>query len=270
MFDTGSTNTWVLNKKTPLSGGKTKQFSYDETASSTYQKTDQKAHITFGSGSLMGHFVTDDMRVGSCDGKSTGQIHIKNQKFGNVEKQKTIFTGSNFESIVGLAYPALAEKGVKPVFDEMIDQKLLKDNIFAFYLTSKQAELAGNKSDLTFGYYDKAKFDGDVHWNPVDYKYMFGVPFENILFNGKESDICSSGKHKCLITFDSGTSLMSMPKYATDLLAQKGVPSAQHVKKCDSQNQYGSMAFKIGGQLYELSNDEWMFPAKDISMGMLA
>jgi hypothetical protein len=37
-----------------------------------------------------------------------------------VEKQKTIFNGKNFEAIVGMAYPALAEKGVKPVFDEMM------------------------------------------------------------------------------------------------------------------------------------------------------
>lgn len=62
--------------------------------------------IQFGSGALAGHFVTDDIRLGTCDGeKSTGQIHIKGQKFGNVEKQSTIFTGSNFEAIVGLAYP---------------------------------------------------------------------------------------------------------------------------------------------------------------------
>jgi len=111
--------------------------------------------------------MTDDMRVGSCDGSSTGQIHIKNQKFGNVEKQSTIFTGKNFEAIVGMAYPALAEKGVTPVFDEMIEQKLLKKNVFAFYFTSKQAENLGLKSDLTLGYYDSAKFKGDVHWNEV-------------------------------------------------------------------------------------------------------
>ena len=126
------------------------------------------------------------------------------------------------------------------------------------------------KSDLTFGYYDKEKFEGDIHWNPVDYKYMFGVPFENILFDGKASDICEKGSHKCLITFDSGTSLMSMPKFATDELAKKGVPSAAHVKKCESETQYGNMSFVIGGKNYELSNDEWMFPAKDVSMGMLA
>lgn len=63
---------------------------------------------------------------------------------------------------------------------------------------------------------------------------MFGVPFENIEFNGKMSNICEGDQHKCLITFDSGTSLMSMPKYATDILATKGVPSANHVKKCSS------------------------------------
>ena len=90
---------------------------------------------------MAGHFVTDDIRLGSCEGEhSTGQIHIKDQKFGNVEKQSTIFTGSNFEAIVGMAYPALAERGVTPVFDEMINQKLLKSNVFAFYLTSKQDE----------------------------------------------------------------------------------------------------------------------------------
>ena len=66
--------------------------------------------------------VTDDIRLGSCEGgDASGQIHIKNQKFGNVERQSTIFTGSNFEAIVGMAYPALAERGVTPVFDEMIE-----------------------------------------------------------------------------------------------------------------------------------------------------
>ena len=71
---------------------------------------------------MAGHFVPDDIRLGSCEGgDASGQIHIKNQKFGNVERQSTIFTGSNFEAIVGMAYPALAERGVTPVFDEMIE-----------------------------------------------------------------------------------------------------------------------------------------------------
>jgi|ERR1712080_169576 len=94
--------------------------SYDDGKSCSAQRTPQRAMIQFGSGALAGHFVVDDMRIGSCEGQSNGQIHIKNQKFGNVEKQSTIFTGKNFEAIIGMAYPALAEKGVTPVFDEMM------------------------------------------------------------------------------------------------------------------------------------------------------
>lgn len=52
-------------------------------------------------------------------------------KFGNVEQQKTIFGA--FDAIVGMAYPQFAEKGVTPLFDEMKNQKLLKNNLFAFY-----------------------------------------------------------------------------------------------------------------------------------------
>jgi len=87
LFDTGSTNTWVLNKHTPLKDGAEKEYSYDDKASKTNKKTKQQAIIQFGSGALAGHFVTDDIRLGSCDSsKSSGQIHIKDQKFGNVEK----------------------------------------------------------------------------------------------------------------------------------------------------------------------------------------
>ena len=136
--------------------------------------------------------MTDDMRIGTCDGNSSGQIHIKDQKFGNVEKQMTIFTGKNFEAIVGMAYPALAEKGVTPVFDEMIEQKLLNNNMFAFYFTSKQAESQGLKSDMTFGYYDKEKFQGDIHWNPVQFKYMFGVKLDDVKVGGKSMGMCQT------------------------------------------------------------------------------
>jgi hypothetical protein len=66
-----------LNKATEIDGPK--EYSYDNAASTTAKKTEQKAKITFGSGSLAGHFFIDDVRIGTCDGTtSNGQIHIKN------------------------------------------------------------------------------------------------------------------------------------------------------------------------------------------------
>jgi hypothetical protein len=120
------------------------------------------------------------VRFGSC--AHGGQIAIKNQKFGNIETQSTIFSGDNFEAIIGLGYSALAEPNVKPVFDEMMGQSVLKSNMFSFYV--------GGSPEMTMGYYDKSKMKGDIHWNPVEFKYMYGIKLDDIKVNGKALNIC--------------------------------------------------------------------------------
>ena len=71
-------------------------------------------------------------------------------------------------------------------------------------------------SDLTLGYYDKENFSGDIHWNDVLFKYMYGVQLDDIKVGGKSTGVCKSAD-ECLITFDSGTSLMSMPPFAAEI-----------------------------------------------------
>lgn len=88
------------------------------------------------------------------------------------------------------------------------------------------------KSDLTLGYYDSQKYKGDIHWSDVKFKYMFGVQLDDVKVNGKSTGLCVS--RDCLITFDSGTSLMSMPKFATDALAQQGIPTSSNIVPCHS------------------------------------
>lgn len=213
LFDTGSTNMWILNESVDIYNKNIKvpkKRSYNDQESKTAHKTNQTAHINFGSGKLSGTFMTDDINFAG--------IQIKQQKFGNVEQQSSIFTGNNFEAIIGLAYPVLAEKGVIPAFNSMIQQNVLQSNMFAFYLTNKEAELMGLHSDLTFGYYDKSKFKGSLDWHPVLFKYMYGVKLDDIKIGGKPLNICKSKPKRCLITFDSGTSFMSVPTWAEKVL----------------------------------------------------
>lgn len=57
-----------------------------------------------------------------------------------------------------------------------------------------------------------------MNWNAVKLKYMFGVKLDDVLVNGKSTNLCQD--RECLITFDSGTSDMSIPKFAEAKLAQ--------------------------------------------------
>ena len=69
------------------------------------------------------------------------------------------------------------------------------------------------ESELTLGYYDKTKFSGEIQWNPVIFRYMYGMRLDDVLIDGKSLGVCNETK-KCIVTVDSGSSIQGMPNYA--------------------------------------------------------
>lgn len=222
--------------------------SYNDFTSQTSKKTDYGADVEFGSGDLGGRFFYDNIQIGEGE----HAIKIENQIFGNVEEQHHIFMG-DFEAIVGMAYPSLAEKGTQPLFDNMISQHLLKDNIFAFYL-SDDPHGADSESELTFGYYDKTRFVAPLVWHPVVYKSMFALHLDDILMGGKSLGFCNPN---CTIVPDSGTSYMSLPSYLFD--KTPGVmPTISRSMRCESIDDFGDLTFVINGVNYDIPASEWL------------
>jgi len=116
-----------------------------------------------------------------------------------------------------MAYPEFAEKGVTPLFDNMMGQNLIQHSLFAFYLTNDKNQF---DSELTFGYYDRTKFQGEISWFPAIYKMMFGIKLDDIIINGKKMNFCGEGGvlKECIITVDSGTSYLSVPSKVMEKL----------------------------------------------------
>lgn len=78
VFDTGSTNLWVLGSDTKLEGNPEKKLSYNASASTSFVNiTRDPVEIFFGSGSLKGYFIKDEFRLGGCDNSSGGVLSIK-------------------------------------------------------------------------------------------------------------------------------------------------------------------------------------------------
>ena len=76
-------------------------------------------------------------------------------------------------------------------------------------------EMDGLDSELTFGYYDKSKYTGDMVWHPILHRLMFGIQLDDIMVNGQPMNLCTNMENNpCLITVDSGTSEMTMPSWA--------------------------------------------------------
>lgn len=108
IFDTGSSDTWIINQHTDLGYDYDKTKAFDETKSSTFKKYDkvQKVEIHFGAGMLKGHYAKDTVTLGDPSGK---KVSIPNYNFGIVDSSKGIFENPQIEALVGLAFPGLSK-----------------------------------------------------------------------------------------------------------------------------------------------------------------
>lgn len=76
-------------------------------------------------------------------------IQVERQIFGEATKQPGVtFIAAKFDGILGMAYPRISVNNVLPVFDNLMQQKLVEKNVFSFYLNRCAGRRAFSASDL--------------------------------------------------------------------------------------------------------------------------
>eukprot|EP00929_Paragymnodinium_shiwhaense_P074367 TRINITY_DN3804_c0_g1_i1.p1 TRINITY_DN3804_c0_g1~~TRINITY_DN3804_c0_g1_i1.p1 ORF type:complete len:685 (+),score=113.83 TRINITY_DN3804_c0_g1_i1:103-2055(+) len=183
VFDSGSTNIWVssdLCENGPCA--KPERRRYNHTQSITFNHPAQELQLTvdFGTGRLIGPQAVDDFHIGPF---TTFQ-----QTFGMIETQNgSVFSEVPFEGILGLAFPAMSANGVTPFFDNVIKQKVLKRNEFAFYLS----KLNPSANAIFWGGVDKRFYEGDIQYFPVTDPYYWSIDLHAFMIG----DECLLGQH---------------------------------------------------------------------------
>ena len=126
MFDTGSSNLWIPSVECTSIAC----FLHARYNSATYVEdavNGTEFQATYASSSVKGILSKDAISVGGT--KLTGVT------FGETLKEPgLVFAFREFDGILGLGLPSNAVAGVKPIFNEMINQKAITKPVFAFYL----------------------------------------------------------------------------------------------------------------------------------------
>jgi len=242
LFDTGSCEFWVPShncaQHTKPAARCGKHSQYNPSASAKFHRFAQqpKMLIQYLSGKVEGPLGVDDVKLGS--------LVVPNQIFGIAETiDVPLLDEVRWDGIMGLAYPSstLSRKGVRPVFDNIMDQRLLKDAIFGYYLGPRGGV-------VTFGAVDRqyVQHGSEFVFASVTHQGYWTIGIKDIVLKypgtGEVSTgVCRNGPHgMCKAIVDTGTYLVYGP--AGDV---KGALRDIQTSTCDRVGSLPSLVFVL-------------------------
>lgn len=236
IFDTGSSNLWVPNRKF---GG---HHIYDHSKSSSYKANGTEFAIQYGSGPVSGFLSQELLQVGS--------LSVKDQFFAEVNVTKGLgpaYYLGKFDGIFGLAFDTISVDHLKTPFHRMVQDGLLDEPVFAFYLGDKK------DGELTFGGVDKAHYKGELAYVDVTSRTYWTVRLDAV----KTKDQSFTDVSKAII--DSGTSLIAGPSdQVAKLAALVGAHRfimGEYLISCSAPAP--DISFVLNGKTYTLTKDEY-------------
>ncbi|XP_067247264.1 nothepsin [Chanodichthys erythropterus] len=208
VFDTGSSDLWVPSSYC-VSQACAMHHKFKAFESSTYTHDGRVFGIHYGSGHLLGVMAREELKVGS--------VRVQNQVFGEaVYEPGFSFVLAQFDGVLGLGFPQLAEEQGSPVFDSMVAQGMLDEPVFSFYLKNNGSEFGG---ELLFGGVDETRFVSPIIWVPVTQKGYWQIRLDAVKVQGALS-FCYHSPQGCQAIVDTGTSLIGGPARDVLLLQQ--------------------------------------------------
>lgn len=253
IFDTGSSNLWVVGKQCGWSCLGHKK--YDATVSSDAGSDGRALMIEYGSGTVRGNLTTDRVTIGDLSDPS--------QVFGDVYDASGLglsFLMASFDGIFGLGWPSISVDGVKPPLLSFADNGILDEPVFAFHLGMKN----GDDGELKIGGYHEEDIAGPVSWIDLIEKDYWSVSTDGVYLNAEE---VVSGPIKTVI--DSGTSLLTLPKdqhaKLVHLLGAYTLPwmTSASLVSCDRVPLLPDLQFLIDGHNFTLNAAEYTIPLQN-------
>ncbi|KAM8971973.1 cathepsin E-B-like [Pelodytes ibericus] len=248
VFDTGSSNFWIPSSYCVSEACQVHE-KFKSYQSLSYKHGGKSFSIHYGTGQLVGITGKDTLQI--------SDISIMGMDFGqSVMEPGRTFVLAQFDGVLGLGYPSLAVAGAVPVFDQMIEQKLVNKPVFSFHLNRDGDSHYGG--ELIFGGIDKSVFKGPIHWVPLTEKGYWQIRVDNIKVNGKIV-FCHNG---CEAIVDSGTSLITGPsadvKQLQEILGAKPTLFGEYILDCAMASSIPSVTFTIGNRDYTLTSDQYV------------
>uniref|UniRef100_A0AC11AYQ9 Renin n=1 Tax=Ovis aries TaxID=9940 RepID=A0AC11AYQ9_SHEEP len=251
IFDTGSANLWVPSTKcSPLYTACEIHSLYDSLESSSYVENGTEFTIYYGSGKVKGFLSQDLVTVGGI---------TVTQTFGEVtELPLRPFMLAKFDGVLGMGFPAQAVGGVTPVFDHILAQRVLTEDVFSVYYS----RWAGNShllgGEIVLGGSDPQYYQENFHYVSISKPGSWQIRMKGVSVRSTTL-LCEEG---CMVVVDTGASYISGPTSSLRLLMEalgaKELSIDEYVVNCNQMPTLPDISFHLGGKAYTLTSADYV------------
>nr|AAW24549.1 SJCHGC02875 protein [Schistosoma japonicum] len=235
MFDTGSAYLWIPSIKCdPTNLACQSHHKYDSSKSSTYKSIGELFTVQYGQGTVSGYLSSDIIHIDS--------LNIIDQIFGEVITQSDkLFVNFHFDGIM--------------VIINMINQKLIDQPIFAFYLNLNEDKTTSG--ELMLGGIDKRYYTGEITYSSVVNQEFWMINIDGISI--KDKIFCPPGSTALI---DTGTALLLGPTEAIDninrYLGSVRQSTMEYNVDCNKIHELPPIDIKINGKSIQLKPDDYI------------
>ncbi|XP_032377848.1 renin [Etheostoma spectabile] len=248
VFDTGSANLWVPSQScSPFSTACYTHNRYDASKSRTYVENGTGFSIQYASGNVRG-FLSEDVVV-------VGGIPVV-QVFAEATSLSAMpFIFAKFDGVLGMGYPNVAIDGITPVFDRIMSQHVLKEQVFSVYYSRDPKHSPGG--ELVLGGTDPNYYTGNFNYMDTREMGKWEVTMKGVSV-GMEMMFCAEG---CTAVIDTGSSYITGPASSVSTLMQAigaQLDESGYKVNCDTVKLLPSVTFHLGGQEYSLTQEDYI------------
>jgi hypothetical protein len=195
--------------------------------------------VTFGTGEISGVFLQDDVCI--------GHLCTNVKLVAATEETDDPFTSFNFDGVLGLALPEMAQGPDFSLVDQLIHGGALKKSLFSVFLSDSDME----GSEITFGDIKEERMASPMFWQPVSRNTGYWqVQIKDITINNKREHLCND----CQVAVDTGTSQLAGP---TDVINE--LATRLNVKyDCSNYKQLPDLGFVMGDHILNLKPQDYV------------
>jgi saccharopepsin len=163
------------------------------------------------------------------------------------------FAVGKFDGLLGLGFNTISQYHIPTPFEQMVSQKLVDENLFAFYLP----DASGAQGELTLGGIDKSHYTGELVSVPLTSESYWEVSLDGLKFG--DSTIVSSST-KAII--DSGTSMLAGPTDMVSKLATAAgatsLAGKEYIVDCSKVSSLPDLDITLGGKPFKLTANDYV------------